>query len=103
MHVPGADSKMLSLKILAQKCFEIHIIGGCVRIMKADKTYMEALLGKNLYEVKMKIVPQDNVPERRQKILEVSMADRMKRPEHHITQEISEEVPITNTICDVSV
>ena len=32
MHVPGADGKILSLKVLDQKGFKSHIIGGRVCI-----------------------------------------------------------------------
>ena len=67
MHIPNADGKILSLKILDKKGLEIHIIRGHVHIMKADETYMEASLGKELYKVKMKIIPQDYVPKGRQK------------------------------------
>ena len=45
MHVPGADGKILSLKVLAQKGFES-------RIAKDGKTYMEAYLGGELYKLK---------------------------------------------------
>jgi len=63
MHVPSVDGKILSLKRLDQKGFEICISGGCVHIMKADETYAEAPLGRELYEVRMKIVlMQDNEP-----------------------------------------
>jgi hypothetical protein len=57
MHVPGADGNILSLKVLDQKGLEMHIVGGCVRIMKNDEVYTEASLGGELYKVKMKIVP----------------------------------------------
>jgi len=57
MHVPDADRKILSLKKLDQKGFEIHIMGGCIRIMKSNEVYAEVLLSSDLYEVKMKIVP----------------------------------------------
>ena len=54
MHVPGADGKILSLKKLDQKGFEIHIIGGHISIMKANEVYAKASLGSDLYKVKMK-------------------------------------------------
>jgi len=57
MHVPGADRKILSLQVLDEKGFESHIEGGRVRITKHRKTYTEASLGGQLYEVKMKIIP----------------------------------------------
>ncbi len=62
MHVPSADRKILSLKVLDQKGFKSHIVGGHVRIMKNTEIYTEATLGDELYEVKMKIIPsQDSV------------------------------------------
>jgi len=104
MHVPGADGKILSLKMLDQKGFETRISGGRIRIMKADKTYTEASLGKELYEVKMKIIlPQCNGHERRPrrpKKSEVWGANHTERPERHTTHKVSEENPITNTACD---
>ena len=63
MHVPGAKGKILSLKVLAQKGFESHILADCIHISKHNKTYAEALLGRELCEVKMKVIlPQENVP-----------------------------------------
>jgi len=59
MHVPEADGKILSLKVLDQKGFESRICGGRVRIMKNMETYTEAVLGGELYKVKMKIVPPE--------------------------------------------
>ena len=61
MHVPKAEGKILSLKLLDQKGFVCHISGGCVRIMKNAEIYMEAKLGGDLYEVKMKIIPPHEV------------------------------------------
>ena len=62
MHVPGTDGKILSLKVLDQKGFECQIYGGRVCIMKNAETYTEASLGRELYEVKLKIVPsQQNI------------------------------------------
>ena len=62
MHVPGTDGKILSLKVLDQKGFKSHIMGGCIRIMKDTEIYTKASLGGKIYEVKMKIVPsQDSV------------------------------------------
>jgi len=57
MHVLDTDRKILSLKKLDQKGFEIRIIRGHVHIMKAGKIYAEATLGRDLYEVKMKTIP----------------------------------------------
>ena len=51
------DGKILSLKVLDQKGFESHIVRGHIHIMKGAEVYMEASLGGELYEVKMKIVP----------------------------------------------
>ena len=62
MHVPGADGKILSLKVLDQKGFECRIYGGRVCIMKNAETYIELSLGGELYEVKLKIIPsQQNI------------------------------------------
>jgi len=57
MHVPGAKGKILSLKVLAQKGFKSHILMDRICISKNNKTYAEALLGGELYEVKMKVIP----------------------------------------------
>ena len=57
MHVLGADRKILSLKKLDQKGFEIHIIGGHICIMKVNEVYAEASLGGDRYKVRMKIIP----------------------------------------------
>ena len=65
-----------------------------VHIMKADKIYTEASPGRELYKVKMNIVPQDYN-------LEVCRADHKKRPKCHTAQEVSEEVPIMNPSCNV--
>jgi len=56
MHVPGADGKILSLKKLDQKGFEIQIVGGHIRILKANEVYAQASLGGDLYKLKMKII-----------------------------------------------
>jgi len=58
MHIPGADGKILSLKRLDQKGFEIRILAGHLRIMRSNEVYVEASLGGDLYEVKMKIIPK---------------------------------------------
>ena len=51
MHVPGADGKILSLKVLDQKGFKSHIIGGRIQIKKngqvltevsSEEVYMES-------------------------------------------------------------
>ncbi len=57
MHVPGADGKILSLQVLDEKGFQSHIEGGKVHITRQGRTYTEATLGGELYEVKMKIIP----------------------------------------------
>ena len=57
MHVPSVGGKILSLKKLDQKGFEIRIVGGHIHIMKANEVYTKALLGGDLYKVKMKVVP----------------------------------------------
>jgi len=56
MHIPEAEGKILSLKVLAQKGFQSHILADHICIMKDNKTYAEALLGKELYEVRMKVI-----------------------------------------------
>src|SRR5882724_660229 len=62
MHIPGAQGKILFLKLLDQKGFECRISDSCIQIMKNEKTYTEVKLGGELYEVSMKIVPaQDQV------------------------------------------
>jgi len=61
MHIPEAEGNILSLKILAQKGFQSHVLADRIRISKDNITYAEALLGKELYEVKMKVVPPQEV------------------------------------------
>ena len=56
MHIPEAEGKILSLKILAQKGFQSHILADHIHISKDNTTYAEALLGKELYEVEMKVI-----------------------------------------------
>src|SRR5882724_4593479 len=56
MHIPSRDGKILSLKKLDQKGFEICISKGHIHIIKVDQVYVEASLGRDLYEVKMKIM-----------------------------------------------
>ena len=55
MHIPEAKGKILSLKILAQKGFQSHILADRICISKDNITYAKALLGKELYEGKMKV------------------------------------------------
>jgi len=57
LHIPGADGKVLSLKVLDQRGFEHHISGGRIQIIKGAEVYTKASLGRELYEVKMMIVP----------------------------------------------
>ena len=59
MHIPSVGGKILSLKKLDQKGFEIRIVGGHIHIMKANEVYAEALLGGDLYEVNMKVIPAE--------------------------------------------
>ena len=54
MHVPGADGKILSLKVLDQKGFESHIIGGCIWIMKSGQVLTETSSEGDLYGVNLK-------------------------------------------------
>ena len=62
MHVPAAEGKILSLKVLAQKGFKSHISVDHIHISKDNQTYAEAILGGELYEVKMKVLqPQENI------------------------------------------
>src|SRR5882724_3586279 len=56
MHVPGTDGKILSLKKLDQKGFEICIIEGHICILKANEVYAQASLGGDIYKMKMKII-----------------------------------------------
>jgi len=62
--------------------------------MKVDEIYTEGISGGELYEVKMKIIPQEYDPK-------VWRVNHMKKPKCHTTQEVSKEVPIINTICDI--
>jgi len=104
LHVPSVDGKILSLKRLDQKGFEIRISGGRVRIIKADETYAEAPLGGELYEVKMKIIPmQDNEPGWKWKRAEVWGTDPTRRPEHIIAHGVSKEAPIMNDTCNMPI
>src|SRR5882724_12262682 len=57
MHIPKAKGKILSLKVLSQKGFKSRILADWIHISKNDKTYAKAMLGGELYEVKMKVVP----------------------------------------------
>ena len=57
MHVPGADGKILSLKVLDQKGFESRIIGGHIQIMKNGQILTEASSEGGLYGVNLKIIP----------------------------------------------
>ena len=57
MHVPGADGKILSLKVLDQKGFKSHIIGGRIQIKKNGQVLTEASLEGGLYGVKIETIP----------------------------------------------
>ena len=57
MHVPGADGKILSLKVLDQKGFKSHIIGGYIQIMKNGQVLTETSLEGGLYAINLKIIP----------------------------------------------
>ena len=57
MHVPGADGKILSLKVLDQKGFESRIVGGHIQIMKNRQILTEASSEGGLYGVNLKIIP----------------------------------------------
>jgi len=61
MHIPDAEGKILSLNVLDQRGFESHITGGRIHFMKADEIYTEGISGGELYEVKMKIVPSQEM------------------------------------------
>ena len=62
MHIPNAEGKILSLKVLAQKGFKSHILSDQIQITKDNKTYTKALLGGELYEAKMRVIPpQENI------------------------------------------
>jgi len=56
MHKPKAEGRILSLKVLDRKGYKTRVAGGCIRIMRNGKTCAEAFLGRQLYEVKMKIL-----------------------------------------------
>jgi len=47
MHVPGAEGRILSLKVLAQKGFKSHISADHIHISKDNQTYAEAILVEN--------------------------------------------------------
>jgi len=49
MHIPEAKGKVLSLKILAPKGFQSHILADHICISKDIITYSKTLLGKDLY------------------------------------------------------
>ena len=57
MHVPGAEGKILSLKVLAQRGFESHMLADHIHILRNNKTHAEALLGGEIYKVNMKVIP----------------------------------------------
>jgi len=62
MHMPRAEGKILSLKVPGAKGFESHILADCIHISRDNKTYAKAPLGRELYKIKMKVVPlQENV------------------------------------------
>jgi len=51
-----------SLKVLMQKGFESLILADHVHISRDNQTYAEAMLGRELYEVKIKVLPpQENI------------------------------------------
>jgi len=58
---PDMDGRILSLKILDQKGFKTRLSGGRIHIMKVDEIYTEGSLGGELYKVKMKIVPSQEM------------------------------------------
>ena len=57
MHVPGAEGKILSLKVLDQKGYESRIVNGHIYIMKGAHTYAQATLGGELYEIDLRAIP----------------------------------------------
>jgi len=91
MHIPSADGKILSLKVLDQRGFKSHIAGGQIHITKGTEVYAEASLGGELYEVKMKIVPAQetraNETRREQTQSKVGGADST-RPSEHICNKV---------------
>jgi len=56
LHVPEAEGKILSLKVLAQKGFQSHIFADRIRISKNDKTLRRSHVSGEYIEVKMKVV-----------------------------------------------
>jgi len=62
MHIPKAKGKILSLKVLAQKGLKSCILLDQIQITKDNKTYTEALLGGEIDEAKMRVIPpQENI------------------------------------------
>ena len=61
MHVPGADGKILSLKVLDQKGFESRTVGGHIQIMKNGQILTEASSEGGLYGVNLKMIPPRRV------------------------------------------
>src|SRR5882672_8399925 len=61
MHIPKAEGRIISLKVLDQKGYESRITGRHIHIMRNRKTCAKAFLGRQLYEVKMKIVPLQEI------------------------------------------
>jgi len=55
MHVSEAEGKILSLKVLVQKGFKSHMLTDQIQIIKDNKTYTNTLLGRELYEAKMRV------------------------------------------------
>src|SRR5882672_3579782 len=61
MHIPKTEGRILSLKVLDQKGYESRIARGHICIMRNEKTFAKAFLGRQLYEVKMKIAPSQEI------------------------------------------
>jgi len=101
MHIPGADGKVLSLKVLDQRGFESRITGGRIRIMKGTEVYTEASLGEELYEVKMKIVPSQEMAAIKSQETRANIARKERtRPEGRPSGRISNKVLIMRVTSD---
>jgi len=62
MHVPKAEGKILSLKVLAQKGFESRILSDRIKSLNTNRTYTEALLVESYTNENEVIPPQEKHP-----------------------------------------
>src|SRR5882724_10798123 len=101
MHVLGADGKVLSLKVLDQRGFESHVAWGWIQIMKGTEVYTEVSLGEELYEVKIKIIPSQEMAAIKSQETRANKARKEQtRPEARPSGHISNTVLITRVTND---